>query len=98
MSAQGEIWLVLLKHGGRWSAAEVADEIPGSDKTLCAQSLKCMSDQDYVRRYERNVGNVKRVLYAVVPTCKVPRMVTIAEILACNLNQLEERSGADADH
>jgi hypothetical protein len=98
MSVQGEIWLVLLKKGGRWSAAEVAAELPGYDKRRCAQILKCMYDQGYVRRYERNVGNAKRVQYAVVQTCKVPHMVTIAEILACILAQLpEESADADAD-
>jgi hypothetical protein len=81
MSVQGDIWLLLLKEGGKWDAAEASAAIAGSDRKLIAQNLRFMSEGGYLKRYERDSTEDGRIRYGVTLSCRVPRGVTMGEIL-----------------
>lgn len=80
-SATAEVWLALLKEGGRCSAAEVNRIVKSAD---AAWVLSELAKTGSARKYEKSPTS-DRVRYGVTASCKIPRGVTIGDILACNL-------------
>lgn len=82
------IWLLMLKEGGRWSAAEIADKL--NDHTLMvSQNVASMVEFGSVCRYEKTTA-ADRVRFGITPDCKIPRGVSISDILACDLQQVAQ--------
>lgn len=85
--SNAEVWLLMLKEGGRWSAAEIGQRV-GMGQTEAGTNLRAMHEFGTVQKWERvNPGD--RVRFGVTPGCKVPRGVTVQDILACNLHRQE---------
>lgn len=80
------VWLMLLKEGGRWTAVEVAARTR-QDQTAAAASLRAMHEFGTVQKWDRSADN-DRVRFGVTPACKVPRGISISDILACDLTQV----------
>lgn len=78
------VWLMLLKEGGRWSAAEVGERV-GMDQTAAATNLRFMEEFGTVKRWARGDKPTDRVRFGVTAECKVPRGVKLSDILACDL-------------
>ena len=81
------VWLMLLREGGRWTASEVGERI-NLDQTSAAASLRTMTEFGTLRRWDRSETN-DRVRFGVTAECKVPRGVTLQDILACDLQRAQ---------
>lgn len=81
------IWLLMLKEGGRWSSVEIADKL-GDHTLMVSQNVASMVDFGSVRRYEKATP-ADRVRFGVTADCRIPRGVSISDILACDLQRLE---------
>ncbi len=82
------VWLHILKEGGRWSTSDIR-KATNEDGTLISQAVKDMSDNGYLIRYDRKAFG-EALAYGVTAACKVPRGVTIADLLECDLIPLAE--------
>lgn len=82
------VWLHLLKEGGRHATAEIATVVHSTSETL-AVVLTRLTDAGSLCRYEKSEKG-DRVRYGVTAACKVPRGISIGEILACNLPETTE--------
>lgn len=78
-----KLWLALLKEGGRHSATEVATLIEESNSAGVHQLLASLVATRSLRKFEKLPGG--RVQFGVTAACRVPRGVTIADVLACDL-------------
>lgn len=87
------IWLLLLKEGGRWSAAEIAQKIEDFGDDMSG-TLANLVSRGYLRRIAKDESN-SRVQFVVTPVCKVPRDVTLRELMECGVFPAERaRSNA----
>lgn len=77
------VWLMMLKEGGRWTAAEVGQRL-AIDQTAAASALRAMHEFGTVQKWERSPAN-DRVRFGVTPACKIPRGVTISDVIECDL-------------
>jgi predicted ArsR family transcriptional regulator len=74
------IWLLLLTEGGRWTVAEVANEL-GVDTNHVCQYVAQMAGRGFLRRFEG-----KKLQYAVDKTCRVPMFITMGDIMGAGVN------------
>lgn len=75
-----EVWLMLAREGGRWTAGEVAERIE-LDQNNVANSLRTMTEAGTVQRWERTEGvRTSRVRFGVTAECSVPRGITMRQI------------------
>jgi predicted transcriptional regulator len=72
------VWLMMLREGGRWTAAEVGERL-SLDQTAAAGSLRSMYEFGTVQKWERSETN-DRVRYGVTVDCKIPRGVTVKDV------------------
>lgn len=78
------VWLMMLREGGRWSAAEVGARI-GMDQSQVANNLRAMEQFGTLKRWDRGDKPTDRVRFGVTPECTIPRGVTVADIVASNI-------------
>jgi predicted transcriptional regulator len=72
------VWLMMLKQGGRWTAAEIGVHL-GTDQSSAATALRAMVEFGTMARWDRSETN-DRVRFGVTADCKVPRGVSVKEI------------------
>lgn len=73
------IWLLLLKEGGRWSAAEIAVHLE-SDPEYVSRFASVMKSRGFLRRHERGATR-KKFEYSVDRSCRIPRAVTMGDLI-----------------
>lgn len=73
-----DVWLLLLKEGGRWGVGEIAGalgcEASNQFRAIFPQMLK----YGYVTRFPNERGT--RFQYAVTPACRVPMGIEVREL------------------
>lgn len=74
-----EMWLFLLKEGGRWCGSELHKAM-NLERRRVAVLVGNMADTGQITRYEKT-GPRSRVRFAVTPACKIPQGVTLAELM-----------------
>jgi predicted ArsR family transcriptional regulator len=74
-----DIWLLILKEGGRWGVGEIANEFQVTSSQIC-NLMSSMSTGGFVKVYPRGEGR-KFNEYAVDPTCRIPMAVTMKDIM-----------------
>lgn len=72
------VWLMMLKEGGRWTAAEVGARL-GLDQTAAASALRAMHEFGTLQKWERSEAN-DRVRFGVTDDCKIPRGVVVRDV------------------
>lgn len=82
-----KLWLTLLKEGGRHSANEIAKLANEHNGASIYSVLSSMVDTQALRQYDK--GDGRHIRFGVTASCRVPRGVTIGDILSCNLTGAE---------
>lgn len=72
------IWMHLVKEGGRWSVAEIAEAIRMKPVAV-NNALYRMFEQQMVDRRQRKDG-YERVSFGVTVKCKIPLGVTLSAL------------------
>ena len=73
------IWLLIYKQGGWWSAAEVESALAVPPGTIINELTRCV-DSGFLKKREVPEDRRKRQ-YAVMPDCRVPRGITVGEVV-----------------
>ena len=73
----GQVWLLMLREGGRWSATELADSL-GLKRPNVLMTMHAMALRGYAVRH----GEAGSYSYGVTGSCKVPNGVTLEDIRA----------------
>lgn len=68
-----QLWLHMLREGGRWRAAELRDEIPAYSYPSINTDLRRMTGTGAVVKYEDG-------RYGVTADCTVPRGVSLEDL------------------
>jgi hypothetical protein len=79
MFSNSAVWLMMLKEGGRWTAAEVGARV-GMDQTAAACALRSMHEFGTIQKWGRSETN-DRVRFGVTVECKVPRGITVRDVM-----------------
>lgn len=74
-----EIWLLILKEGGRWGVGEIASEFDVNSSEVC-NMVAAMSNSGHIKVYPRGEGR-KFNEYAVDLSCRIPTQVTMKDIM-----------------
>lgn len=73
------VWLMMLKEGGRWTAAEVGERLQ-IDQTAAASAMRAMHEFGTLHKWERSPTN-DRVRFGVTTECRIPRGVTVQDVM-----------------
>lgn len=79
------MWLLMLKEGGLWTSTELASELD-YDRASLHNAANAMSEAGSVRKHEQTAKH--NVRFSVSADCLIPRTVTLAQILACDLGRM----------
>jgi DNA-binding MarR family transcriptional regulator len=77
--------MYLLREGGRTGANEIAKVLNMGQSYVGAVCQK-FADRGYAVRFERAEGE-KALTFGVTPNCKIPREVTLRDVLATNTSE-----------
>jgi hypothetical protein len=84
-----ELWLTMLREGGRWTARELEEQLPaemqaakGARSVLLEMARIGMATRYGTQPTGGTVGR-KPYAYGVTPECRMPRAVTVGDVLAC---------------
>lgn len=86
-------WMLLYAEGGLWSAEEVKERAP-TDRYM-ASCLAQLEAGGFVVRVGRRVAG-QRVRFKVTGACRIPRGVTLDEIVAVGIGGRVPHSGEEA--
>lgn len=76
------IWLWLLQHGGRYTAAEIAHGL-GKDTDPVFAQLTAMCTRGLVAKFPPESSDGRRLRYGVTGLCGIPQGMRVAEVQAC---------------
>jgi hypothetical protein len=79
MTTTARAWLTIAHGGGRWTAREVATQMPSETIKAVESTLSRLGDRGFLRIYERDASS-DRVRYGVTGDCRIPRGVTAWEV------------------
>lgn len=75
-----QAWLAIAHGGGRWTAREVVDRLPGESERTVENTVFQMGARGFLKIYEKDDRN-NRVRFGVTADCRVPRGITAWEVV-----------------
>jgi len=78
--ASHKLWLFMLEHGGRWTAAELAEQI-GSEAPYADDLVRSMARTGAVTRYRSSTGRKNGAAFGVSPANRVPLNLKVGQLV-----------------
>ncbi|HYF16317.1 MAG TPA: hypothetical protein VEA40_00510 [Ramlibacter sp.] len=86
-----ELWLLMLRQGGRWSTRELRDANPALDPGAVPAMLKSMASSGSVKKLEDD----KVLRFCVTKDCRIPHGVTLDDLLSADIG-IQAKGGQTA--